>query len=72
MSRLERRLDPATFLRVRRTAIVNVGGVVALREEERLVLVLSNGARVPVSRSRRRDVEPIVRPRLRAWWHARP
>jgi DNA-binding LytR/AlgR family response regulator len=49
---------------------VNVNEVVEIREEERLVLVLSNGARVPVSRSRRRDVEPILRPRLRPAAHA--
>ena len=64
LSHLEQRLDPM-FARVHRTAIVNVNEVVELREEERLVLVLSNGARVPVSRSRRRDVEPVLRPRLR-------
>src|SRR5690606_20426207 len=50
LSHLEQRLDPATFARVHRTAIVNINEVVELREEERLVLVLSNGARVPVSR----------------------
>jgi two-component system LytT family response regulator len=65
LSHLEQRLDPKVFLRVHRTAIVNIGEVVELREEERLVLLLSTGVRVPVSRSRRRDVEPILRPRLR-------
>jgi two-component system LytT family response regulator len=65
LTHLEERLDPKMFLRVHRAAIVNIGEVVELREEERLVLLLSSGARVPVSRSRRRDVEPILRPRLR-------
>jgi len=65
LNHLEERLDPRVFLRVHRTAIVNIGEVVELRDEERLVLLLSSGARVPVSRSRRRDVEPILRPRLR-------
>jgi two-component system LytT family response regulator len=65
LSHLEQRLDPKVFLRVHRTAIVNIGEVVELRDEERLVLLLSSGARVPVSRSRRREVEPILRPRLR-------
>ena len=71
LSHLEERLDPKLFLRVHRTAIVNIGEVVELREEERLVLLLSSGARVPVSRSRRRNVEPILRPRLRPSAHAR-
>lgn len=59
------RLDPASFQRVHRTAVVNVAEVVEVREEERLILVMSNGDRVPVSRSRRSLVEPIVVPRLR-------
>jgi two-component system LytT family response regulator len=70
MSHLEERLDPKMFLRVHRTAIVNIGEVVELRDEERLVLVVSSGVRVPVSRSRRRDVESILRPRLRPSRHA--
>jgi two-component system LytT family response regulator len=70
LSHLEERLDPKVFLRVHRTAIVNIGEVVELRDEERLVLLLSNGTRVPVSRSRRRHVEPILRPRLRPSRHA--
>jgi two-component system LytT family response regulator len=70
LSHLEERLDPKTFLRVHRTAIVNVGEVVELRDEERLVLLLSNGVRVPVSRSRRREVEAVLRPRLRPSRHA--
>ena len=65
LSHLETRLDPRAFLRVHRTAIVNIGEVAELRDEGRLVLVLSNGARVPVSRTRRRDVEAILRPNLR-------
>lgn len=65
LTHLEERLDPRVFVRVHRTAIVNIGAVVEIREEERLVLILSSGARVSVSRSRRRDVEPILRPRLR-------
>jgi two-component system LytT family response regulator len=61
----EDRLDPAAFLRVHRTAIVNLAEIVEVREEDRLVLVLSNGAQVPVSRSKRRSVEPVLLPRLR-------
>jgi two-component system LytT family response regulator len=65
LASLEERLDPQVFLRVHRTALVNVMEVSELRDEDRLVLVLSNGSRVPVSRSRRRHVEPILLPRLR-------
>jgi two-component system LytT family response regulator len=65
LTHLEERLDPKVFLRVHRTAIVNINEVVEVQDEGGLVLLLSSGARVPVSRSRRRDVEPILRPRLR-------
>jgi DNA-binding LytR/AlgR family response regulator len=53
------------FLRVHRAALVNVMEVSEVRDEDHLVLVLSTGSRVPVSRSRRRDVEGILLPRLR-------
>ena len=72
LASLEERLDPRVFLRVHRTAIVNVMEVSEVRDEDRLVLVLSNGSRVPVSRSRRRDVEPILLPRLRTSKPANP
>jgi two-component system, LytTR family, response regulator len=66
LASLEQRLDPHRFVRVHRTAIVNVDEVRAVQDSGRLVLTLSNGAEVSVSRSRRAHVEPIVRPRLRA------
>jgi two-component system LytT family response regulator len=65
LSSLEQRLDPKRFLRVHRTAIVNASEVVELRDEDRLVAVLSDGAHVPVSRSRRREVESVLTPALR-------
>ena len=71
LTHLEERLDPKVFLRVHRTAIVNINEVVEVRDEGGLVLLLSSGAFVPVSRSRRRDVEPILRPRLRQSRQAR-
>ncbi len=59
---LERRLDPSHFVRVHRSAIVNVAFVRELRlEKARWVLVLAGGARVPLSRRRREHVESAVR-----------
>jgi len=66
LASLEQRLDPHHFVRVHRTAIVNVDEVRSVHDSGRLVLTLSNGAEVGVSRSRRAHVEPLVRPRLRA------
>jgi len=66
LASLEQRLDPRRFVRVHRTAIVNVEEVRAVQDSGRLMLTLSNGADVAVSRSRRTHVEPFVRPRLRA------
>jgi two-component system LytT family response regulator len=65
LASLQERLDPRTFLRVHRTAIVNLDHVRSVTDEGQLILVLSNDARVPVSRSRRRELEPTLRPRLR-------
>jgi two-component system LytT family response regulator len=65
LASFEQRLDPRTFQRVHRTAIVNVDEVRAVRDAGRLVLSLSNGAEVAVSRSRRAHVERLVRPKLR-------
>jgi len=65
LAALEQRLDPQRFLRVHRTAIVNVDEVRTVQDSGGLVLTLSDGAAVPVSRSRRADVEPRVRPKLR-------
>jgi two-component system LytT family response regulator len=65
LASLGERLDPQLFLRVHRTALVNVMEVSEVRDEDHLVLVLSNGSRVPVSRSRRREVEGVLLPRLR-------
>jgi two-component system LytT family response regulator len=65
LASFEQRLDPRLFLRVHRTAIVNVEEVRTIQDAGRLVLTLSNGTEVAVSRSRRADVEPLIRPRLR-------
>lgn len=59
MQRLETRLDPTIFVRVHRTAIVRVDQVAELRTvgAERTMVVLRDGTRVPLSRSRRDALE---------------
>jgi two-component system LytT family response regulator len=54
LSRLEERLDPARFVRVHRTHIVNLDHVRAFRPDARgnLRAELADGTHVPVSRSR--------------------
>lgn len=65
LASFEQRLDPRMFLRVHRTAIVSVKEIRSIHDAGRLVLTLSNGTEVAVSRSRRPHVEPLIRPRLR-------
>jgi two-component system LytT family response regulator len=60
LASLEERLDPHLFIRVHRAAIVNLDEVRAVHDGGGLVVALSDGARVPVSRSRRRHVEPLL------------
>lgn len=58
---LERRLDGAQFVRVHRSAIVNVAFVREIRTERTgSVLVLNSGERVPLSRRRREHVEAMI------------
>ena len=56
---LEKRLDPARFLRLHRSAIVNLTRVRAVEAAERGdgLVVLSTGARVRVTASRRGELE---------------
>jgi len=65
LSSLEERLDPHVFLRVHRAAIVNTAEVQEVSDDGKLTLLLSDGSRVVVSRSRRSHVEPMLLPRLR-------
>lgn len=65
LASLEERLDPHVFLRVHRAAIVNVNEVREVRDDGRLVIVLSNGVDVVVSRSRRRQAEAALLPKFR-------
>jgi len=55
LNRLEERLDPARFVRVHRTHIVNLAQVVAFRRQDKaLVAEMSDGARVAVNRAKAR------------------
>jgi two-component system, LytTR family, response regulator len=64
---LESRLDPSVFLRIHRSAIVNIDRVQALERtpDGQLTLVLSDGSSLPVSRSRRESVEAALGSRVR-------
>jgi two-component system LytT family response regulator len=64
---LERRLDPGHFVRVHRSAIVNVKRVREVRHERtgERVIVLSTGAKVRVSRNRWRWFSEQLRERTR-------
>ena len=63
LASFEDRLDPQVFVRVHRAAIVNLHEVKELDQREGAWLVMSDGARVPVSRSRKRRVEELLLPR---------
>lgn len=62
MASLEAKLDPAMFLRIHRSAIVNLERVHSLDRtlDGQLIVVLSDGTKLPVSRSRRDHVERVV------------
>jgi two-component system LytT family response regulator len=64
LASFESRLDPQHFVRVHRAAIVNLHDVREVHDAGGLLLVLSDGSHVPVSRARRRQVEPLMLPRL--------
>ena len=65
LASLEQRLDPRSFVRVHRAAIVNLEEIRETREDDGLLLVLSDGSHVSVSRSRRPHLVSILTPRLR-------
>ncbi|MEO5510063.1 MAG: LytTR family DNA-binding domain-containing protein [Longimicrobiales bacterium] len=62
MSALEDQLDPVRFVRIHRTAIVNVDRVKELRLDyaNRHVVVLKNGTRLPLSRTRKDTLERVM------------
>ncbi len=59
MQHLEARLDPSIFVRAHRTAIVRLDQVSELRSSgaDRTLVVLRDGTRLPLSRSRREALE---------------
>jgi two-component system LytT family response regulator len=63
LSRLEERLDTTRFVRVHRTHLVNLEQVRAFKPDARgnLEAVMNDGARVPVSRSRAKDIRSLGR-----------
>jgi two-component system LytT family response regulator len=62
LTALENQLDPARFLRVHRSAIVNVSRVSALRPDwrNRHEILLHDGTVVPLSRGRKKAVERLL------------
>jgi two-component system LytT family response regulator len=60
MASLEAALDPKVFVRAHRAAIVNLEAVQELATRDGSCLRLVDGSRVPVSRSRRRQVEAAI------------
>jgi len=63
LASFESRLDPARFVRAHRAAIVNVAHVREMVDRGGLLLILSNGSEVGVSRSRRQHVEALLNSR---------
>ncbi|MEX2281167.1 MAG: LytTR family DNA-binding domain-containing protein [Gemmatimonadota bacterium] len=62
MNELEKQLDPRRFVRIHRSAIVNVARVKEIRVDyqNHHIVVLHNGKRVPLSRRRRDLLEGVM------------
>ena len=63
LNRIEERLDPARFVRIHRTCIVNLDHVAAFRRgpEGRLCAEMKDGTRLDVSRARAKDLRSLAR-----------
>jgi two-component system LytT family response regulator len=66
MNTMETRLDPTRFVRVHRSAIVNLDRVKEIQPyfHDEHVVILQDGARVRLSRSRRARLENLLGQRL--------
>ena len=66
MTDMEARLDPARFIRVHRSAIVNLDRVKEIQPyfHDEHVVILPDGTRVRLSRSRRLRLEALLGQRL--------
>ena len=66
MSRLERELDPERFVRIHRSAIVQIDRIKELLPDFHgdFIVVLRDGTRVPLSRNYRGKVEQVLRREL--------
>jgi two-component system LytT family response regulator len=62
LQRIEERLDPSVFARVHRTAIARIDQIAELRTDssERQFIVLRNGTRLPLGKSRREALEQVL------------
>jgi len=60
LASFETRLDSARFVRVHRAALVNVAQVREMIDRDGMVLVLSDGSEIGVSRARRHQVEAMI------------
>jgi two-component system LytT family response regulator len=62
LASLEQRLDNARFIRIHRSAIVNIDRIAEVRHKDgETVLVLRTGVTVPVSRRRRTRINKLLR-----------
>ena len=60
LTRIETRVDPAKFVRIHRAHIVNLDHVSAFRQEGKAqVAVMKDGTRLPVSRTRARELRGL-------------
>ena len=62
LAALEARLDAKRFVRIHRSAVVNVARIRELHHGDELVVVLTSGARLPVSRRRKDALERVLGP----------
>lgn len=61
LTRLLRQLDPVKFVRVHRSAVVNIDRIKLVLPRANGEIVLSSGVRVPLSRRQRPHLERLLR-----------